>query len=294
MNKITFLLALLFIFSCNSGEKMPVAEEILEQLETKADTISEQVDIQTSATSKPNQISFNGTMIVPPSDFVTVSLTIGGIIKNTYLLPGNYVSKNTVLATIENPDFIQLQQTYLDSYAQEEYLETEYERQKALSLEQAASQKKFQQSKADYFSMKSRKDAAAAQLILLGVQPEQLLTEGIQSTLQVKAPISGYVGDILINTGKYVNVGEPLCEIIDKKSTLLRLVAYEKDLDGLRLGAEIEFKVNGMNDQIFAATVISIGQKIDEVSRSLDVYARVKDKNIQFRPGMYVTARLKK
>ena len=92
--------------------------------------------------------------------------------KNTSLLPGQYVSKNAVIATLENPEFITLQQTYLDSHAQTEYLQAEFERQKNLSAEQAASQKKYQQSKADYLSMKSRQDAAAAQLSLLGISPE--------------------------------------------------------------------------------------------------------------------------
>ena len=85
----------------------------------------------------------------------TVSLTMGGVVKSTSLLPGESVGKGTVLATLENPEFITLQQTYLDSHAQAEYLEAEYRRQKALSAEQAASQKKFQQSKADYLSMRA-------------------------------------------------------------------------------------------------------------------------------------------
>jgi len=68
-------------------------------------------------------------------------------------------------------------------YAQAEYLQAEYERQKTLSTEQAASQKKFQQSKADYLSMKSKLEATAAQLTLLGIVPEELLKSGIQPLL---------------------------------------------------------------------------------------------------------------
>ena len=84
---------------------------------------------------------------------------MGGVVKHTSLLPGQQVRQGALLATLENPDFIALQQTYLDSHAQAEYLQAEYERQKTLSTEQAASQKKFQQSKADYLSMKSKLEA---------------------------------------------------------------------------------------------------------------------------------------
>ena len=210
------------------------------------------------------------------------------------MLPGEPVRQGSVLATLENPDFITLQQTYLDSHAQAEFLEAEYLRQQALSVEQAASQKKLQQSKADYLSMKSRVEAAAAQLKLLEVEPEVLLKEGIQPFLQIKAPISGYVADVKMNVGKYMNVGDALCEIVDKSRTLLRLTTYEKDLADMKVGNPVQFRVNGMGKTVFKATLISIGQKVDEDTRSVEVYAKVDTVDSQFRPGMYVTARIMK
>lgn len=291
MKKITFPLLLLLLAACTSNnENSSVEEPVLTADEVPTDTV--QVDAVTSATSKPNQVSFNGTMVIPPQRMVTVSLTMGGVIKNTSLLPGEAVGQGSVLTTLENPDFITLQQTYLESHAQTEYMEAEYLRQKALSAEQAASQKKFQQSKADYLSMKSRTAAAAAQLALLGVSPETLLEQGIQPYLQVKAPISGYIADVNINAGKYINAGEAICEIVDKSHTLLRLTTYEKDLADMKVGNPVQFRVNGMGKTVFKATLLSIGQKVDEDTRSVEVYARVDTMSSQFRPGMYVTARI--
>lgn len=40
--------------------------------------------------------------------------------------------------------------------------------------------------------------------------------------------------------------------------------------------------------------VIYNGQKVDETNRSLEVYASIKEENVQFRPGMYVTAHIQK
>lgn len=253
-----------------------------------------EVDAITSATSKPNQVSFNGRIVLPPQRQATVALTMGGVVKSTSLIPGQHITKNSLIATLENPEFIALQQTYLDSHAQTEYLLAEYERQKALSAEQAASQKKFQQSKADYLSMKSRQDAAAAQLSLLGVAPETLLKSGIRPLLEVKAPISGYVANVAMNIGKYINPGEALCEIIDKSAPMLCLTTYEKDLADIQVGNSVQFRVNGMGTQTFNGTVVSIGQKVDETNRSLEVYSSIKETNAQFRPGMYVTAHIHK
>ncbi|WP_303208100.1 efflux RND transporter periplasmic adaptor subunit [Bacteroides oleiciplenus] len=296
MKRILLPLTLLVFVACNSNQDSATAEATVITTAVSESTPSDsvQVDDITSATSKPNQVSFNGTIVLPPQRQATVAITMGGIVRNTSLLPGQYVQKGALLATLDNPDFINLQQSYLDSHAQTEYLKTEYERQKALSSEQAASQKKFQQSKADYLSMQSRLEAAAAQLSLLGVSPANLLKDGIQPLLQVKAPISGYVGSVNMNIGKYIQPGDALCDIIDKTSPMLCLTTYEKDVADMAAGNEVQFRVNGMGKTVFHAVIVSIGQQVDPVNRSLEVYARIKDANQQFRPGMYVTARIQK
>lgn len=295
MKRIFYPILLLALIACKetkqTSETATTAPSIAK---VQTDTTATQVDGITSATSKPNQVSFNGTIVLSPQRQATVALTMGGVVRNTSLLPGQQVQKGTLLATLGNPDFIMLQQTYLDSHAQTEYLQAEYERQKSLSAEQAASQKKFQQSKADYLSMKSKLEATAAQLSLLGITPEELLKSGIQPLLQVKAPISGYISDVTMNIGKYIQPGEALCEVIDKSSPLLCLTTYEKDLADMKVGSPVQFRVNGMGKTVFKATLVSIGQKVDETSRSLEVYARIDSTASQFRPGMYVTARIQK
>mgnify|MGYP001052551283 FL=1 len=287
----------LFLLSCNNPQPASQQEEAapapITETVAQADS-AQQTDAVSSATNVAKSASYNGVITVPPQRQATVTLTIGGSIHSTNLLPGSYVRQGEVIATLENPEFIQLQQTYLESAAQAEYLEKEYNRQKMLSEQEAASQKRFQQSKADYLSMKSRMDAAAAQLKLLQVDVRQLHDQGIEPYLQVKSPLDGYVTNMKVNLGTYLNAGEPICDIINKGETLLELTAYEKDLDYLQVGSSVEFQVNGMGSQTFEATVITIGQEVDDVNRSLQVYARVKDQNSRFRPGMYVSAKIRK
>lgn len=298
MKKIIFSVAVLLLASCDSSNKQAEPARDAQPAETAsvivetADTM--QVDGVTSATAIANPASFNGTLVTPPNNFATVTLSMGGIVKNLSLLPGTYVNKGTVLGTLENPDFIDLQQAYLDSYAQLEYLEAEYQRQQTLSREAVASQKKFQQSKADYLSMKSRLQASAAQLRLLGVNPETLSSSGIRPYMEVKAPINGYISNVQANLGKYLNVGEPLCDLIDKSQTMVRLTAYEKDLAGMKVGSRVQFRVNGLGKTTFHATLVSIGQQVDDSNRSIELYAKVLDASPLFRPGMYVSARMEK
>ena len=136
--------------------------------------------------------------------------------------------------------------------------------------------------------MKSRVDAAAAQLRLLGVDVARLKDSGISSYLEVKAPISGYVTNMNGNVGKFFNAGDPICDVIDKASLLLELTAYEKDLDKLKIGDEFDFHVNGIADKTFKATLLSVDQMVDDENRSVKIYLRIKNPGTEFRPGMYV------
>jgi cobalt-zinc-cadmium efflux system membrane fusion protein len=301
MNRIFYPILLLALVSCGGGSKQTstteaAADTTAEATDTASDmaTDSATVDGLTAATSKPNEVLFNGTIVLPPLKNATVALTMGGVVKHTNLLPGQFIARGAVVATLENPEFITLQQSYLESQAQVEYLQKEYERQKSLLEGQAASEKKFQQSKAEYLAMRSKMQSAAAQLSLLGVTPTTLLTKGIQQFLIVRAPISGYVSSVSMNIGKYMNTGDVLCEIVDKSSAMLRLVSYEKDIVAVKVGTRLKFRANSLGDKAYDATVISVGQSVDPSNRSSEIYARIDKMVPQFRPGMYVTARFLK
>ena len=302
--KHTILCVLAILTACNSSsdtkQEMPtsVTADSVTVISPDSTAYSQPYDSTsidgTTAATAINKVSFNGTLIIPPQNFASVTMLMGGTIRSTNLLPGSYVKKGTLLATLDNLDFISLQQTFLESQAQTEYLKSEYNRQLVLSKEEVASVKKLEQSKADYLSMKSKMEAAAAQLSLLGISTQSLSKNGITPALEIKAPVNGYIGKVKVNMGKYLNEGDILCEIINKQETLLRLTTYEKDLKDIRLGAKVWFRVNGMGTKTFEAKLISIGQEVDETSRSLEVFAKVISEDPTFRPGMYVTAQIEK
>lgn len=297
MKKILLPIAAL-LCACSSAPTAPASTAASEAAATDsiaaapAEEPASEVDAASGATSVPNEPTFNGILVLPPQSRATVTLTMGGSIRSTTLLPGAYVKQGTVLATLENPEFIALQQSYLDSHAQFEFLRTEFLRQQTLAREEASSQKHFQQSKAEYLSMRSRMDAAAAQLALLGVDTTRLLAGGIIPYLDIKAPISGYAADVKMNIGRHFDVGEPLCEIVNKSDMMLRLTAYEKDLANLRAGDRVEFRVNGIEGETFHGVITMVGQQVNNENRSIDVYVRIEGQNPQFRPGMYAMARI--
>ena len=295
MNKSLFLAGMLLLLTACQNSSTPESSPANTPTATTEEPTNSEttpVDALSGATAKANPAAFNGTLMIPPQQLATITLPMDGIVRQIYLLPGTYAQRGTRIAALQNPEFIELQQTYLDSKAQLAFLQAEYERQNNLAQAEVASQKRLQQAKADYLSMQSRMQASQAQLQLLGVDTEKLSQSGIQPLLEIKAPISGYVSQLQANQGSYLHAGDPLCNVIDKSHLLIRLIAYEKDLTGLHEGDQLRFEVNGLGHTHFHATLISIGQQVDETNRSIELLGRVKENHPQFRPGMYVSAQI--
>ena len=294
-----YLTAALMMAACSGGNSSDVDSQTSDSVdksdsvEIKANADSVGIDGVSSATNVANSPTFNGVIMVSPQQNATVSLTMGGKVHSLKVMPGQAVARGQVIAFIDNPEYIDLQQTYLDASAQTEYLEKEYKRQSELSANDASSQKKMQQSKAEYLSMHSRLSAAASRLKTLGVNPASVKLNGIQPYLLVKAPINGFVTNLNVNLGKYLDAGEPICDVINKSQPLIQLTVYERELNLMRVGRPVEFRVNGMGKKTFNAQIVSIDQSVDAKDYSIKVYAKVMASNSNFRPGMYIRAKLK-
>ena len=154
MYNIKYLLILpaFLIFSCASPAKEdPAIDHSAVQAHAEDSTIvkltEEQAKIAgiTTGTITHREISgtfrASGVLDVPPQQQVSVSVPLGGFLKNTSLLQGMRVKKGQLLATIENPEYVQMQQDYLEAKSQLEFSRADYERQQELARENVNARK---------------------------------------------------------------------------------------------------------------------------------------------------------
>ncbi len=234
-------------------------------------------------------IPANGALDVPPQNLVTISAPLGGFVKNTELLQGMQVKKGQVIAIIENPDFIDIQQEYLENKSHLEYLELEYARQKELATENISATKTFQQTTAEYKSIQSRVHALAEKLALIGISTKQVEQGKITRTVAMYAPISGYVTEVHVNIGKFVSPTDVLFEIVDTEHLHVELTVYERDVTKLRPGQKIRFTLPNESNRERTATLYLIGREISP-ERTIRVHAHLDKEDTQLIPGMYVKA----
>ena len=124
--------------------------------------------------SLSGELKVSGIVTVAPQNLATVCMPMGGFVKSTFLMPGNAVSKGQTLAILENQEFVDIQQNYLEAKNKLEYAEAEYIRHSELYKEDVYSQKNLQQVTSDYKSLKAQVKALEQKLALIGINPANL------------------------------------------------------------------------------------------------------------------------
>ncbi len=236
-------------------------------------------------------LKVSGVIDVPPQNIVSVSIAMGGYLKNTTMIPGERVNKGTLLAVLEDQQYIQVQQDYLTAISHLEYLKTDFERQKSLNESKSTSDKVFQQAKRDYDSQKILVKSLREKLLLIGVNPDALNEENISRGIRIYSPISGYITKVNFNIGKYVNPTDVLFEIINPSDLHVRLTVFENEAANLRVGQKLTFSTNSNPNEKYTASIHVITPNIEE-NRSTDVHCHFEGASKNIFPGTFVSAEI--
>lgn len=235
-----------------------------------------------------NTINVNGVVDVPPENIYSVSVPMGGYIKNMLLIPGMQVKKGSILATAEDQQYIQLQQDYLTAKINLKFAAGDYTRQKGLNQTKASSDKIFQQAEGSYNNQKVLVNALAEKLRLIGINPITLNENTITRSIKIYAPVSGYVTKVNINTGKYVNPADILFEIIKPGTLHVNLTVFEGDAVNLKTGQKIICTTTANPDKKYVATVHLIKPSIED-DRTTSVHCDLEQAD-DLLPGTFLNA----
>lgn len=293
---------LLYLVSCSSpsdklGKEETVPEVTMEGAYTLTDS---QFKSSGMALGTFDSIPFHqvikaiGKFDVPPENNAAVSSYFPGTIKDIRLLPGEQVRKGQKLFTLENPEFVQIQQDYLEAKGQLTYLKSDYERQKNLVKDKVTSQKNYLKAESDYTVTKVRAASLAKKLKLMNIDPNTLSLENIRTTIQISSPISGYVTQVNAMRGKFLESSQTAISIVDTDHMHIELNIFEKDLSKIRKGQTIHFKTQEDNSQSYEAFVYLVNKTVNPEDRTIGIHGHLSDEklNQRFNPGMYVEAEI--
>lgn len=296
MNKILLLLLALIGFRCN--EKIDNTQNT--ENETSDNTIfltKKQFEVGRMEIDQIGKKDFaqtfhvNGKIDVSPQNKAVISAFLGGYIRQLMVMPGDQVSKGQLLVRLENPEFIRIQQEYLELKEQMNFLKSEYNRQKTMFGEKITSEKVFLKAESDYNSNMARFNSLRKSLELLNMNPASVEAGNITSSVGIYSPISGVVTALSAETGGYISPSDKILEVVNPKEMMLHLQLYEKELFLTKVGQIVYFRIPEISEDTFTAKVQRVGAFIDPVTRRSTVLAEIENReNHNFAVGMFVEA----
>jgi cobalt-zinc-cadmium efflux system membrane fusion protein len=295
--KNTFIIILSTFIALSCTKKVENTKEF-EQISADGTTITlndAQIKNAGIETSNPENkaisgtIRLNGTIDVPPQGMASISAPSGGYVRRSQYMPGDRIAKGQVLAVLEDPAIVQLQQDYLLAKSNSVYAQKDFARQKDLNQNQASSDKVMQKAQNEAQNQTILMKGIAQKLRTLGINPNNLTANNITKTVTVNSPISGYISSVNINLGQFVSPNEKLFEVVNTEDTHLVLKVFEKDLDKIHKGQSVFAFSNENPDKKYEAEIILISQDF-AADRSVIVHCHFKNYDPKLIPGTFMNA----
>lgn len=271
----------------SNSEKQP-DESIVELTPEQLKTIGG-VDFQTLGIplKTDNLERTTGTVEVPPQNASIIHVPLGGYLVKTQMLPGYKVTKGQTIAIVEDMQYIQLQQEYLQTKSELEFAKAEFQRQKLLLESQSTSEKVFQESKMNYETKQVMVNALAQKVELLGIDPLTLTAASIRKSINLKSPFTGFVSSVNAKVGKYYSPTDEMAEIMNNEDLHLVATIYEKDMNNFSIGTKVMAYSNENPSKKYFAQVVQLNPHIGS-DRRTEIHCHFEEVYKELHSGMYL------
>ncbi len=237
-------------------------------------------------------VKTNGQLEVPPASNADVTAIIGGNVKQINVFHGDKIAKGQLLAVLEHPDYIAIQENFAAVANQLSFLQEEYKRQKELFENNVGAGREYQKVKSEFNTAKAKYAGLKSRLLLLNLSPEKVKSGNISNTISIYSPINGYVNEINIKLGTYVDAKDILFEITDNSAIHADFMVYEKDVHLVKEGQKVHFTVSNRPDKELTAIVFAIGKEFESNTRAVHIHAKIIEKVSGLISGMYISGHL--
>lgn len=300
---ILFLMSAFTILLACNGQKSDQAEQAV-PAEEKNDHPDEKTTSLTDEQIKSIGIGFGaveqkqltrslkttGMLRVPNQNKATINSVYSGVVKTLLVQPGDIVRKGQTIASIANPEFVQVQSNYLSADAKIGLAELEVKRQKELNAGNAGALKNLQAAETELRTLRTAKSTYEQQIRLMGINPATLSNGRLISVLSITSPISGVVSSVKVEMGSFIDLSTPIAEIVDNSQLHLDLFVYEKDLPKLKENQLIHFTLTNNPGREYDAQIYSLGSSFEGESKAVTVHAKVQGDKTGLIDGMNITA----
>lgn len=283
-----------FSFTANINENEEEAEKELLKFEAQlSDKIHFKKQQVWNTDFKTNLVSYNlisdvikatGQLIAAPGDETIITAEANGIVQfNGYkCLVGQRISKaDEVMKIIASGIDNNINSKYSQAKAEYDKDKANYERAKVLLEKGFISKQEYDLINTEYVTAKTNFETIAKNFS--------------QSGQVVKSSIDGYIKNILVHNGEYVEAGKPLFEISKNQKVIVFAEISQKHINKLNLIKHAAFRASGSekyyNTKTLNGRLISQGKSILPNSPLIPVYFEIENKT-DILPGAFLEVNL--
>ncbi|MEO8211321.1 MAG: efflux RND transporter periplasmic adaptor subunit [bacterium] len=243
-------------------------------------------------------IKVNGEIMMNQDNESKVGSIIPGRVKKIFVNEGSFVRAGQTLATIENPDLINVQVDYINAKNEFEFAKQEYNRQQKLSSDNIGSKKNLAEIESSYKRALANYKTLEEKLAAYKISTTRFdniyqdTVANLQRNYSITSPISGNVVSRKITIGQYVEPSMDMFYIVNTSSVYVDLSIFEKDLHYVSIGQKVDIATGSNPDQVYQGKVSFINKVFDDKNRTVKVRIIINNKSRELYPFMFVTAKI--
>jgi membrane fusion protein, heavy metal efflux system len=169
-----------------------------------------------------------------------------------------------------------------------------YEREKRLFEQQISSEKEYLDARGAYQQSVAAYQAAFEALELVGLSHEDIKTiidnkggHHPLSSFSLTASQKGTIIERHVTPGELITPSDKPFTIADLSSVWILLDIFEKDLAGVRVGANVRIAVDAYPGETFRGTVVYLSNLLDPGTRTVEARVEIPNPKGRLRPGMF-------
>ncbi len=208
-----------------------------------------------------------------PNESVLIKSEIDGAVAEIKFEEGQAVAQAQELIILDQE---KLQAAYEEAKANLGSAQVTFDRMKALVEGGAVSRQEYDQASFKLAGQKSQVDLLKAQL----------------DDTVITAPFAGIAGERKVSLGQVIAKDMILTEIIDASLMKAQFHVPERYLSRLSVGQAIELSVAAYTGETFKGEVFFIDPKVDEMTRTVLVKAKIPNPESKLKVGMFAKLEL--
>ncbi len=264
-----------------------------------APDVAKQIDLTYHAVeSRPvsETLQANAEVLYPPARYARIAPRIHGTVREVKGVLGEEVEAGALLAVVEAAELGQAKSDYLQAASILKLRQKTFDREQTLLEKKLTTGREVQEAETQLEEAKIGLERASRRLSTLGLSAEQVKDvvekRDTAADLQVTAPFAGTLVEASAVPGEIAGPEKPLFAVAAVDRLWISIDVFEADLSKVEKGRRVLFTVEGLPGKRFPGKVVAVGGEVDDRTRTVRVYAEVKNVDGLLRAKMFGRAEL--